>query len=128
MTTHLLWHLLRDSAACHPDAIAVSGPGGSLTYAALDDRSARLATLLAEAGVVRGTRVGFMLSKSVASVVTIFAILRAGGVYVPIDPASPPRIQNIASDQLRPHAGISGRTDSVGTVWFITVHPHGRLE
>ena len=89
MTTHLLWHLLRDSAARHPDAIAVSGPGGSLTYAALDDRSARLATLLAEAGVVRGTRVGFMLSKSVASVVTIFAILRAGGVYVPIDPASP---------------------------------------
>lgn len=85
----LLDQLLRDSVASHAAAVAVYGPGGSLTYAELDDRSARLATLLTTMGVRRGTRVGFMLPKSVESVVTIFAVLRAGGVYVPIDAASP---------------------------------------
>jgi amino acid adenylation domain-containing protein len=84
-----LWHFLRESAARRPDAVAVQGPDGSLTYAQLDERSGRLAALLAEAGVVPGTRVGFMLPKSVAAVVTIFGVLKAGGVYVPIDTASP---------------------------------------
>ena len=86
-----LWQLLRNSAVRSPHAVAVSTPGESLTYAALDDQSARLASLLADAGVVRGARVGFMLPKSIAAIVTMFGILKAGGVYVPIDPASPRR-------------------------------------
>ena len=89
MMNYQLWHLLSNSAARQPDAVAVSAPGESLTYAELDAQSARLASLLTEAGVRRGTRVGFMLPKTVASIVTIFGILKAGGVYVPIDPASP---------------------------------------
>ena len=84
-----LWHLLADSAARIPDDIAVSSGGESLTYVELDDRSSRLAELLAASGVERGTRVGFMLPKTPASIVTIFGILKAGGVYVPIDAASP---------------------------------------
>ena len=84
-----LWHLLADSAARFPAGVAISAAGESLTYAELDDRSSRLATLLAAAGVERGTRVGFMLPKTPASIVTIFGILKAGAVYVPIDAASP---------------------------------------
>jgi amino acid adenylation domain-containing protein len=84
-----LSHLLVDAAARRPDAIAVSAGSESLTYAQLDDQASRLAALLASAGVSRGSRVGFALSKSIASIVSIFGILKAGGVYVPIDAASP---------------------------------------
>ena len=94
-----LWHLLADSAARAPLATAVSGDGTSLTYAELDEQSSRLASLLSEAGVTPGSRVGFLLPKSPASIVTIFAVLKAGGVYVPLDPGSPPtRIRYILRD------------------------------
>jgi amino acid adenylation domain-containing protein len=84
-----LGQLLAESAKRTPEAIAVSSSGETLTYAQLDEQASRLAALLASAGVVRGNRVGFALPKSIASIVAIFGILKAGGVYVPIDAASP---------------------------------------
>ena len=94
-----LWHLLADSAARTPDAVAVTFGGERLTYAELDDHSSRLAALLAAHGVARGARVGFMLPKTPRSIVAIFGILKAGGVYVPIDAASPPgRVAYIVRD------------------------------
>ena len=94
-----LWHLLTDSAARTPRAIAVTGNGISLTYADLDEQSSRMAALLSAAGVTRGMRVGFLLTKGPASIVTIFAVLKAGGVYVPLDAGSPAaRIAYIVRD------------------------------
>ena len=94
-----LWHLLADNAARIPDAVAVSSASETLTYAELDDQSSCLAALLVASGVERGTRVGFMLPKTATSIVTIFGILKAGGVYVPIDAASPAaRIAYIVRD------------------------------
>lgn len=81
--------LLTASAARHPDADAVRHGDGRLTYAELDARSGQLAATLMALGVRRGDRVGFFFPKSIPSIVTIFGILKAGGVYVPVDPASP---------------------------------------
>ena len=81
--------LLTASAALHPEADAVRHGDERLTYAELDDRSGRLAATLLAQGVRRGDRVGLFFPKSIPSIVTIFGILKAGGVYVPIDPASP---------------------------------------
>lgn len=51
--------------------------------------SGKLAAAFTTHGVVPGDRVGLFFPKSTASLVAIFGVLKAGGVYVPIDPASP---------------------------------------
>jgi amino acid adenylation domain-containing protein len=51
--------------------------------------SNRVARGLQALGVRRGDRVGILVHKSPASVVGVFGILKAGGIYVPLDPAAP---------------------------------------
>ena len=85
----LLRHLLAESAARHPGRVAVRSGSEHLTYAQLEDASGRLAAALIARGVGPGDRVGLFFPKSVPSIVAIFGILKAGAVYVPIDPASP---------------------------------------
>ncbi len=56
-----------------------------MTYAELDERSARLATLLAEHGIEPGDRVGVMLPNVLEFPVAYYGVLRAGGVVVPMN-------------------------------------------
>ncbi|MDT7577966.1 MAG: long-chain acyl-CoA synthetase, partial [Pseudonocardiales bacterium] len=78
--------LLTESAAQHPDRPAVRLDDRTLTYAELDDASARLAVLLADRGVRPGGAVGLMLPNTVEFAVAYFAILRSGAVVVPMNP------------------------------------------
>jgi len=87
---YLLSHLLRDSARAYPDHTAVMAGDESVTFAELDRASDRLAAVLAAQGVSRGDRVGIFVAKSIGAIVAIHGILKAGAVYVPIDPAAPP--------------------------------------
>jgi long-chain acyl-CoA synthetase len=77
--------IVRDSAARAPDAVAVRLGEQALTYAELDERSARLATLLREQGVRQGNRVGVMLPNVLEFPVAYYGVLRAGGVVVPMN-------------------------------------------
>ncbi|MGW5701159.1 non-ribosomal peptide synthase/polyketide synthase [Amycolatopsis japonica] len=72
-----------------PDAVAVDGHAGQLTYAALADRAARLAARLVRLGVRAEDRVGLLLERSAELVVAELAIVMAGGVYVPLDRRAP---------------------------------------
>lgn len=90
MRTFLLHQLLARTAERHPDRAAVVLDTRALTYGELDALSGRLATVLAEEGVRPGDRVGLLLPKSPESVAAIFAILKAGAAYVPLDPQAPP--------------------------------------
>jgi glycopeptidolipid biosynthesis protein len=72
-----------------PDAVAVSFEGRSLTYRELDGAADRLAHVLAGRGVGPGERVALLFSRSVEAVVAIWAVLKTGAAYVPIDPAVP---------------------------------------
>ena len=87
---YILQQLLQKSAARYPQKTAVWARGRSITYQELEDRSNQLAHLLQQHGVKKGDRVGLYFPKSVESVISMFAVLKAGGVYVPIDPAAPP--------------------------------------
>src|SRR5690606_29729209 len=60
-----------------------------LTYAELAERVERLAAGLRARGVGRGDRVGVCLERGADSVVALLAVVRAGGVYLPLDPAYP---------------------------------------
>lgn len=87
---HALAALISESARRFPDRVAVRDGERDTTYRELDEASDRFAAALQEHGVARGDRVGIWVHKSTASVVGIFAVLKAGGCYVPLDPNAPP--------------------------------------
>jgi amino acid adenylation domain-containing protein len=72
-----------------PEAVAVTGKRGSMTYGELADRSARLAERLCGLGVGPETVVGVYTRRTPEMVVAVLGVLRAGGAYVPLDPAQP---------------------------------------
>ncbi|HEY4055606.1 MAG TPA: amino acid adenylation domain-containing protein [Kofleriaceae bacterium] len=87
MTT--LPELLDQRAAERPDAIALVGVTGSLTYAQLAARSNQLAHHLIALGLQREERVATCLGRGPDLVVAMLAVLKAGGAYVPIDSELP---------------------------------------
>ncbi len=72
-----------------PEAVAVVAGGESLTFGELEARANRLARRLREAGVGPEVRVALSVPRSPQGVVAILAILKAGGVYLPLDPSYP---------------------------------------
>lgn len=81
--------LIEDAADRDPDAVAVVGPDGQLTYAELDRRSNRLAHRLLAAGVGAGQAVGVLCERGTGLVAALLGVLKAGAAYVPLDPAYP---------------------------------------
>ncbi len=86
---YILQQLLTKSAKAYPEKPAVWARGRSISYRELDHRSNQLAHLLRERGVQKGDRVGLFFPKCVESIVSMLGVLKAGGVYVPLDPQAP---------------------------------------
>src|SRR5437016_3089581 len=84
--------LVRDflelSAQRLPDKTALVCEGQRLTYEALDAQANRLAQGLLARGVERDDRVGIHLPNNAAAVVAVFAVLKAGAVFVPVNPTT----------------------------------------
>jgi long-chain acyl-CoA synthetase len=74
------------TTASFPDRLAVRLDDITLTYADLDERSARVAGLLAADGVHPGDRVALMLPNVPDFAAVYYGILRAGAVVVPMNP------------------------------------------
>ncbi|VVP22676.1 Linear gramicidin synthase subunit B [Pseudomonas fluorescens] len=72
-----------------PDATALIVGEEVLTYAQLETRANPLAHKLIELGVAPDRLVGIAVERSVEMIVGLLAILKAGGTYVPLDPAYP---------------------------------------
>lgn len=106
---------ITELARANPNAIAVSDPNGKLTYRELEKKTNQLAAYLRTRGVGRGERVGLCLSRSSRMLVAALAVLKAGGVYVPIDPDSPAdRIAYLCEDaQLKLYVFETGGAGSV---------------
>ena len=83
-----------------PEAVAVVGlDGGEITYAELAARSTRLARYLVAQGVGPERVVGVRMERSADTIVALLGILKAGGVYLPLDPAYPSeRLAFMAAD------------------------------
>jgi len=91
--------LVTDWASRQPGHIAVQGTDEALTYAELDALANRFARMFLDNGLQRGDRVGVHLPRSGRAVAAMLGASRAGGVYVPLDPGSPPaRMRLIAED------------------------------
>ena len=99
--------LFAEHAALTPEAVAVSSGDDSWTYRELDEAANRLAHLLIARGVGPGQRVALLLPRSVEAIVAIFAVLKTGAAYVPIDPAVPAARVEFVLDDAAPIAAIT---------------------
>ena len=72
-----------------PGQTAVIFGNETLSYQTLNERSNQLAHFLKSKGVKANTLVPVFLERSTAMIVAVFAILKAGGGYVPVDPEYP---------------------------------------
>ncbi|MFT7136938.1 MAG: natural product biosynthesis luciferase-like monooxygenase protein, partial [Akkermansiaceae bacterium] len=82
-------HAFEAQVARTPDAEALAFEGESLTYAQLNSRANSLAHLLRAKGVGPDAIVGLHLRRSAALLIGALAIMKAGGAYLPMDPAYP---------------------------------------
>jgi amino acid adenylation domain-containing protein len=85
-----LCDIITDVASSAPDHVAMSDSTRSVSYGALQSRTARLARLMADRGVCPGDVVLIMLERSVELFEAMIAVWRAGAAFLPVDPASPP--------------------------------------
>lgn len=87
---HQCFHeLFENQVKQKPNAVAVVFEEKRLTYQALNFQANQLAHYLQSLGVGSEVRVGICLERSLEIIVCILGILKAGGVYVPIDPTYP---------------------------------------
>ncbi|TQV85755.1 amino acid adenylation domain-containing protein, partial [Exilibacterium tricleocarpae] len=99
-----------------PEARAVEHGDAHLSYGALNARANQLARYLREGGVVPGDRVGLLLPRSLDFAIAMLGVLKAGGVYVVLDPEHPgARLQQIG-ERAQLHTLISGR--SLAPAWW----------
>ncbi|SED56272.1 AMP-binding enzyme [Streptomyces melanosporofaciens] len=114
--------LFEAQAARTPDAVAVLGDGGRLTYRELNERANRLARRLIASGAGPERFVALALPRTPELVVAVLAVLKSGAAYLPVDPAYPAEriafmLGDIAPDTVvttgdvadRIPAGVGGR-------------------
>jgi mycobactin peptide synthetase MbtE len=81
--------LIEAQAARTPDAVAVVSEGRQYSYREINEHANRLARWLIGQGIGAEDRVAVLLDKSPELVITALGILKAGAVYLPIDPTYP---------------------------------------
>ncbi len=92
-----VWEVFERQVRATPDAVALTGSGADhFTYAELHAAAGRIAGELVEHGIGPESVVALVLPRSTGAVVAIWAVLAAGGAYVPVDVALPEaRIESI---------------------------------
>jgi long-chain acyl-CoA synthetase len=117
-------HFLENSARQHPDKVALICGNDRFTYRQIEDGANELAHALIAAGVRRGDRVVTFLPNSIEAVLSIFATLKAGAVFVVLNPTTKPDKLSYILNNCRASAMIawSGRLSPDTTIWAETPH------
>lgn len=82
-------HFLENTARHQATALAVISGETRMSFGELANGSDRLAAQLVAAGVQRGDRVAVVTRRNATLVNAVFAVLKAGAAYIPIDPSLP---------------------------------------
>jgi len=97
--TDVLSDWLRRTAAATPDAVAIVEEDRVTTFRELFEQAASLAVRFVEHGVQRQDRIALVLPKTTEAIVSVFASLLAGAIYVPIHPQWPKeRVEAVLTD------------------------------
>ena len=73
----------------HSDNIAVVFENEKLTYAELNAKTNQLARKLRDSGVKPDDLVMILANRSVEMITAVYAVMKSGGAYVPVDPGYP---------------------------------------
>jgi len=99
----------------HEQEVAIEHGGRRVRYGELEGESNRLANFLLEGGAGQGTMVGLFSDDPVRIITGILGVLKAGGIFVPLDPTFPEQRLRVLSEQVRPE-------------WFVVERRHlGKL-
>lgn len=80
----------------HPEHLALKYENSEYTYQELNQKSNKLAHYLLSQSENSGNRYGVLLERSPELIISLLGILKAGGIYIPIDPKNPKgRIKHI---------------------------------
>jgi amino acid adenylation domain-containing protein len=104
---HCIQQLFEAQAARVPQAPALVFEGRSLGYADLNARANRLAHHLIALGVRPESRVAVALERGLDLIVAVLAVLKAGGGYVPLDPAYPAERLGFMLEDSRPRVVLT---------------------
>jgi amino acid adenylation domain-containing protein len=124
--------LVHDAVAARtaqaPDARAVADADGAFSYAELDAHANGLAWRLDELGVERGALVALCLERGRHFTAAALGTLRAGGAYLPLDPAYPPaRLDHVLADAepavLVTSAALAERLHAAETTRTLLIDP-----
>jgi len=96
-----LQELLSASAGRVGHKTAIVGDNVRYSYAELDRKSDRLAAALVARGVRPGDRVVVFMDNTAEAVVAIFSVVKAGGVFVPVEPAAAAEKLAVVLDSVR---------------------------
>lgn len=91
--------------------VAIDRRGRTVTYSELESQSNRLANFLHEGGVTKGSMVGIFTDDPILIITSILGILKAGAVFVPLDPTFPDQRLQVMSEQVQP-------------VWYVVESKH----
>jgi amino acid adenylation domain-containing protein len=92
-----------------PDAVAIVFENDSLTYETIDCRANRIANRLRGLGVGPESIVALMLDRSPDALIGLLAVRKAGGAYLPLDPAWPKDRLATILDDARPLLALAHR-------------------
>ncbi|MEV6196138.1 AMP-binding protein [Streptomyces sp. NPDC051920] len=96
--------LFTRQAQSTPDAVALQSGDLALSYRELDERASRLADALRRHGVGPDTVVAVALERSADLAVALLGVVKAGGAYLPVDPALPAAQAKLVTGDAAAHA------------------------
>src|SRR5436190_20360381 len=89
MDSQTIHTLFENQVTLHPGRIALRFKEESLTFKQLNEKANQLAHYLLSQGVKKDRPIAFCLERSMECLITMLAILKAGGGYLPLDPLHP---------------------------------------
>jgi amino acid adenylation domain-containing protein len=84
-----LHQIISETAAANPANIALKFGSHEYTYKQLNEKANQLAAVLIHEGVKVGDKIAISLDRSTELLVGLLAIMKAGGIYIPLDPIFP---------------------------------------
>jgi amino acid adenylation domain-containing protein len=81
---------------------AIERKGRTVTYSELESQSNRLANFLLEGGVTRGSIIAIFTDDPILIITSMLGVLKAGAVFMPLDPTFPDQRLQVMSEQVQP--------------------------